>query len=183
MGPDALHPKYLAVKAGDVDPGPFKDRVLLAGRPHQLLGGGFLSAYALEADVAYIFLRWAYTLSAQRIERAIAEAYDAHYLGANIFGSTYRLEVYLHVRAGRTICGEGTAALNARRARDGTPGDKPAVHARGGPPRTLGSLRPRRTGCATRLTRGVRDHAARAVRDAAQARGCGAGRRRPPGRH
>ncbi|MEO8522823.1 MAG: NADH-quinone oxidoreductase subunit NuoF [Acidobacteriota bacterium] len=125
MGPDAPHPKYLVVNADEMEPGTFKDRLLLEGDPHQLLEGVILSAYAIEADVAYIFLRWAYTLSARRIERALAEAYEAHYLGANIFGSTYRLEVYLHVSAGRYICGEETALLNALEGKRGNPRSKP----------------------------------------------------------
>ncbi|MEO8520922.1 MAG: NADH-quinone oxidoreductase subunit NuoF [Acidobacteriota bacterium] len=125
MGSDAPHPKYLVVNADEMEPGTFKDRLLLEGDPHQLIEGVILSAYAIEADVAYIFLRWAYTLSARRIERALAEAYEAHYLGANIFGSTYRLEVYLHVSAGRYICGEETALLNALEGKRGNPRSKP----------------------------------------------------------
>ena len=87
MGPDAPHPKYLVVNADEMEPGTFKDRLLMEGDPHQLVEGVILSAYAVEADVAYIFLRWAYTLAAERLERAIADAYDARYLGRHIFGS------------------------------------------------------------------------------------------------
>src|SRR5579864_9736661 len=105
MGPSAPHPKYLVVNADEMEPGTFKDRLLMEGDPHQLVEGVILSAFAIEADVAYIFLRWAYTLAAARIERAIAEAYDAHYLGRRVFGSEYHLELYLHVSAGRYICG------------------------------------------------------------------------------
>ena len=76
MGPSAPHPKYLVVNADEMEPGTFKDRLLMEGDPHQLIEGMILSAYAIEADVAYIFLRWAYTLAAARLERAIAEAYD-----------------------------------------------------------------------------------------------------------
>ncbi|HVT46703.1 MAG TPA: NADH-quinone oxidoreductase subunit NuoF [Vicinamibacterales bacterium] len=125
MGAGAPHPKYLVVNADEMEPGTFKDRLLMEGDPHQLLEGVILSAYALEAEVAYIFLRWAYTLAAARIERAIAEAVEAHYLGADIFGSDYRLDVYLHVSAGRYICGEETALLNALEGKRGNPRSKP----------------------------------------------------------
>jgi NADH-quinone oxidoreductase subunit F len=125
MGPNAPHPKYLVVNADEMEPGTFKDRLLMEGDPHQLVEGVILSAYAIEADVAYIFLRWAYTLAAARIERAIAEAYEAHYLGRGVFGSDYRLELYLHVSAGRYICGEETALLNALEGKRGNPRSKP----------------------------------------------------------
>jgi NADH-quinone oxidoreductase subunit F len=125
MGPSAPHPKYLVVNADEMEPGSFKDRLLMEGDPHQLVEGMILSAFAIEADVAYVFLRWAYTLAATRIERAIAEAYEAHYLGPKIFGSDYHLELYLHVSAGRYICGEETALLNALEGKRGNPRSKP----------------------------------------------------------
>jgi NADH-quinone oxidoreductase subunit F len=125
MGADAPHPKYLIVNADEMEPGTFKDRLLMEGDPHQLIEGIVLSAYAVEADVAYIFLRWAYTLAGRRIERALAEAYEAHYLGRQAFGSTYSLEVHLHVSAGRYICGEETALLNALEGKRGNPRSKP----------------------------------------------------------
>jgi NADH-quinone oxidoreductase subunit F len=125
MGPGAPHPKYLVVNADEMEPGTFKDRLLMEADPHQLLEGIILSAYAIEADVAYIFLRWAYKLSEARLARAIAEAYDAHYRGRRIFGSGYDLDVYLHVSAGRYICGEETALLNALEGKRGNPRSKP----------------------------------------------------------
>ena len=125
MGPGAPHPKYLVVNADEMEPGTFKDRLLMEGDPHQLVEGVILSAYAIEADIAYIFLRWAYTLAATRIERAIAEAYEAHYLGPKIFGSDYHLALYVHVSAGRYICGEETALLNALEGKRGNPRSKP----------------------------------------------------------
>jgi NADH-quinone oxidoreductase subunit F len=125
MGSGAPHPKYLVVNADEMEPGTFKDRLLMEGDPHQLVEGVILSAYATEAEVAYIFLRWAYTLAATRIARAIAEAYAAHYLGTRIFGSDYHLELHLHVSAGRYICGEETALLNALEGKRGNPRAKP----------------------------------------------------------
>lgn len=113
MGDDARHPKYLVVNADEMEPGTFKDRLLLEGDPHQMIEAIIVSAYAIQADVAYIFLRWAYKLAAQRLNKAIAEAYDNGYLGKSIFGSGYSLQLYLHTSAGRYICGESSAMLSA----------------------------------------------------------------------
>jgi NADH-quinone oxidoreductase subunit F len=125
MGDDAPHPKYLLINADEMEPGTFKDRLLLEGAPHQLIEGIILSAYAIQADIAYIFLRWAYKLAAKRLKQAIAEAYQAGYLGKNILGTAYSLELHLHTSAGRYICGEETALLNAMEGRRATPRSKP----------------------------------------------------------
>jgi NADH-quinone oxidoreductase subunit F len=79
MGPSAPHPKYLVVNADEMEPGTFKDRLLMEGDPHQLVEGVILSAYAIEADVAYIFLRWVYTLAASWTERRIETDYGGEY--------------------------------------------------------------------------------------------------------
>jgi len=125
MGDDAPHPKYLICNADEMEPGTFKDRLLLEGDPHQLIEGMIVSAYAVQADVGYIFLRWAYKLAAQRLEQAIAEAYRQGYLGRNIAGSAYSLEMHLHVSAGRYMCGEETALLNALEGKRANPRAKP----------------------------------------------------------
>jgi NADH-quinone oxidoreductase subunit F len=125
MGERASHPKYLIANADEMEPGTFKDRLLLEGDPHQLIEGMIIAGYAIEADVAFIFLRWAYRRAARLLEQAIAEAHDAGYLGANILGSGYKLELHLHVSAGRYICGEETALLNALEGRRANPRSKP----------------------------------------------------------
>jgi NADH-quinone oxidoreductase subunit F len=125
MGDDAPRPKFLLVNADEMEPGTFKDRLLLEEAPHQLIEGIILSAYAMQADVAFLFLRWAYKVAATRVKRAIAEAYDEGYLGKNIQGSGYHLELRLHTSAGRYICGEETALLNAMEGRRATPRSKP----------------------------------------------------------
>ena len=124
-GEDAPRPRYLICNADEMEPGTFKDRLLLEGNPHQLIEGMIVSAHALQVDVAYIFLRWEYRLAAKRLERAIAEAYENHYLGKHILGSEYGLELHLHVSAGRYICGEETALLNALEGRRAIPRAKP----------------------------------------------------------
>jgi NADH-quinone oxidoreductase subunit F len=125
MGPDSPHPKYLIANADEMEPGTFKDRWLMEANPHQLLEGMMIASRAIEADVAYVFLRHEYVLSADRIGKAIAEAYAAGYLGKNIFGSNVSLDLYLHISAGRYMCGEETGLLNALEGKRANPRTKP----------------------------------------------------------
>jgi NADH-quinone oxidoreductase subunit F len=125
MGDDAPHPKYLVANADEMEPGTFKDRLLMEGDPHQLIEGMIVAAYAIQADVAYIFLRGEYKLSESRLESALAEAYDHHYLGKKILGSDYNLEMYLHTSAGRYMCGDETGLLNALEGKRANPRSKP----------------------------------------------------------
>jgi NADH-quinone oxidoreductase subunit F len=125
MGNAAPGPKYLIVNADEMEPGTFKDRLLLEGDPHQIIEGVIASAYAIEAQQAFIFIRWAYKLAVKRLEKAISEAYAKKYLGKNIFGSGYNLDLRIHGSAGRYICGEETALLNALEGRRATPRAKP----------------------------------------------------------
>src|SRR5579872_2292537 len=99
-GSDAPHPKYLVVNADEMEPGTFKDRLLMEGDPHQLIEGIVVSAFAVDATIAYIFLRAEYTLAARRLKAAIAEAYAEGYLGKKILGSGFNLELHLHTSAG-----------------------------------------------------------------------------------
>ncbi len=125
MGPDARRPKYFVVNADEMEPGTFKDRLLLEGDPHQLIEGVIVSAYAIEAEQAFIFVRWAYKLATKRLEQAIKEAYANNYLGKNILGTKYSLDLRIHGSAGRYICGEETALLNALEGKRATPRAKP----------------------------------------------------------
>lgn len=124
-GDDAPRPKYLVANADEMEPGTFKDRLLMEGDPHQLIEGMAIAAYAIEADAAYIFLRVEYRLAAERLRRAIAEAYEHGFLGKNILRSGYSLELHLHTSAGRYICGEETALLNALEGKRPIPRAKP----------------------------------------------------------
>lgn len=122
---DAPKPRYLICNADEMEPGTFKDRLLLEGMPHQLIEGMIISAFAIGADVSYVFLRWAYREAAGVITAAIREARDAGYLGDNILGSGYKLEMHLHTGAGRYICGEETALLNSLEGKRAIPRAKP----------------------------------------------------------
>lgn len=125
MGDHAPHPKYVISNSDEMEPGAFKDRLLMELNPHQLIEGMIISAYAVEADVGYIFLRWAYGRSDTRLRQALAEAYGRGYLGRGIFNSTFGFEMRVHVSAGRYICGEETALLNALEGKRGIPRDRP----------------------------------------------------------
>lgn len=125
MGEDAPRPRYLVANADEMEPGTFKDRLLMEGDPHQLVEGMIVAAYAIQAEVAYIFLRGEYVLATERLARAIAEAYDAGYLGRNILGHGYSLDLYLHASAGRYICGEESALLNSLEGRRAIPRARP----------------------------------------------------------
>jgi NADH-quinone oxidoreductase subunit F len=125
MGDDAPRPKYLVANADEMEPGTFKDRLLLEGDPHQVIEGMIVAAYAIQAEVGYIFLRGEYTLAAQRLRRALAEAYAGGYLGRDILGSGYNFELYLHPSVGRYICGEETALLNALEGKRANPRARP----------------------------------------------------------
>lgn len=109
---DQPGPKYLVCNGDEMEPGTYKDGELLAADPHQLVEGMILSAYALQTDVGYIFIRYAYEQQAQNLRRAIAEASEAGYLGKDILGSGFDLELHVHGSGGRYILGEETALLN-----------------------------------------------------------------------
>jgi NADH-quinone oxidoreductase subunit F len=125
MGPKARRPKYVVCNADEMEPGTFKDRLLLEGNPHLVLEGMMLAAYAVEAEIAYVFLRWAYRRAEAALRAAIAEAYQHGYLGQNILGSAFSLDLHLHTSAGRYICGEETALLNSLEGARAIPRTKP----------------------------------------------------------
>ncbi|MGA2266546.1 MAG: NADH-quinone oxidoreductase subunit NuoF [Phycisphaerae bacterium] len=125
MGEAAPRPKYVIVNADEMEPGTMKDRLLLEADPHQVLEGAIIAAYAVGAEKAYVFLRWAYHMAARRMEQAIAEAYAAGILGRNVLGSGYGLDVILHVSAGRYMCGEENGLLDSLEGRRAIPRAKP----------------------------------------------------------
>jgi NADH-quinone oxidoreductase subunit F len=117
--------KYVVVNADEMEPGTFKDRLLMEGDPHLLIEGVAIAAYAIGASVAYIFLRGEYITAARRLEHALREALAANLLGKNLLGSAFSLEVHLHTSAGRYICGEETALLNSLEGKRANPRAKP----------------------------------------------------------
>jgi NADH-quinone oxidoreductase subunit F len=118
-------PKYLLCNCDEMEPGTYKDGLLLRVDPHQLVEGMIIAAYALRIPVGYIFIRYAYEEAARNLQRAIAEAKDAGYLGTNILGSGFSLELHVHRSAGRYICGEETSQLNSLEGLRPNPRRKP----------------------------------------------------------
>ena len=117
--------KYLCCNADESEPGAFKDRELMQRNPHQLIEGIAIAALAADAGHAFIFIRGEYDLQADILDAAVAEAYEAGYLGENILGSRRDLELVVHRGAGAYICGEETALLDALEGKRGNPRLKP----------------------------------------------------------
>ena len=117
--------KYLCCNADESEPGAFKDRELMQRNPHQLIEGIAIAALAADAHHAFIFIRGEYDLQADILDVAVAEAYEAGYLGADILGTHRDLELVVHRGAGAYICGEETALLDALEGKRGNPRLKP----------------------------------------------------------
>ncbi len=125
MGPDAPKDKYLVCNADEMEPGTFKDRLLMEHVPHQLIEGMICAAFAIQASKGYIFLRGEYLVAAERLNNALAQARAAGYLGDNILGSGWNFDLHVHTGAGRYICGEETALINSLEGRRANPRSKP----------------------------------------------------------
>jgi NADH-quinone oxidoreductase subunit F len=124
MGLDAGQ-KYLLCNADEMEPGTFKDRMLLENLPHQMIESMIVAAYAIQATKAFIFLRGEYVVAAARLNQAIDEAKAAGYLGEDILGSGFSLDLHVHTGVGRYICGEEMALINSLEGRRANPRAKP----------------------------------------------------------
>lgn len=117
--------RYLVCNADESEPGTFKDRYLMSRLPHLLIEGMITSSFALGANTSYIYVRGEYYYIIAILEKAIAEAYAAGWLGKNILGSGYDLELYVQPGGGAYICGEETALLESLEGKRGNPRIKP----------------------------------------------------------
>lgn len=115
-------PHYLVVNADESEPGTCKDIPLLFANPHALIEGMVIASYAIRCDHAFIYLRGEVVPVLRRLHAAVAEAYQAGYLGKNILGSGIDLDITVHAGAGAYICGEETALLDSLEGRRGQPG-------------------------------------------------------------
>ncbi|HTX52304.1 MAG TPA: NADH-quinone oxidoreductase subunit NuoF [Candidatus Baltobacteraceae bacterium] len=122
---DSGKPVYLVVNGDESEPGTFKDRMLIEEEPHQILEGVILSSYAIGCHLAFLYCRGEFVRGAQVLQRTIAEAYDKGYLGRNILGSGFDLDVIQHRGAGAYICGEETGLLESLEGKRGQPRPKP----------------------------------------------------------
>ena len=118
-------PRYLVVNADESEPGTFKDRMLMEYDPHQLIEGIILSAFAIQAETAFIYIRGEYYFAYTRLVDAIQEAKAKGYLGKGIFGTDKNLEIVVHRGAGAYECGEETALLTSLEGYRGHPRMKP----------------------------------------------------------
>jgi len=117
--------RYLVCNADESEPGTFKDRYLMSRIPHILVEGMITSSFALGVNTAYIYIRGEYYYIVSILEKAIEEAYANGWLGKNILGSGYNLDLYVQVGAGAYICGEETALLESLEGKRGNPRIKP----------------------------------------------------------
>jgi len=118
-------PRYLVVNADESEPGTFKDRYLMEKIPHVLIEGMIVASFALGAKTSYIYIRGEYMYIVGILEKAIQEAYAKGFLGKNILGTDYSLDIYVHPGAGAYICGEETALLESLEGKRGNPRLKP----------------------------------------------------------
>jgi NADH-quinone oxidoreductase subunit F len=118
-------PHYLVVNADESEPGTCKDIPLMMASPHTLVEGVIISAFAIRANHAFIYVRGEVLHVVRRLQRAVQEAYLAGHLGTNIHGSGYDLELTVHAGAGAYICGEETALLDSLEGRRGQPRLRP----------------------------------------------------------
>ncbi len=115
----------LCVNADESEPPTFCNRVLMEHDPHQLIEGSIIAAYATKAQIAYIYMRVEFHEQFHILQKAIDEAYAAGYLGENILGSKYSLEMYVHRGAGAYVCGEETGLIESLEGKRGWPRIKP----------------------------------------------------------
>ncbi len=123
--PDEKKPIYLICNADESEPGTFKDRYIIHEDPHQLLEGILISCFALNARTAYIYIRGEFPEGAKILERAIEEARNHNFLGKNVLGSGFDVEVYIHRGAGAYICGEETGLIESLEGKRAYPRIKP----------------------------------------------------------
>lgn len=122
---DIEKPKYLCVNADEGEPGTFKDRYIMNHNPHLLIEGIIISSYCVGINTAFIYIRGEYEAVALRLEEAISEAYGKGFLGENMLGTGFKLDVFVHRGAGAYICGEETALLESLEGKRGNPRLKP----------------------------------------------------------
>lgn len=118
-------PTYLICNADESEPGTFKDRYIIHQDPHQLIEGMIISCFAVGANLAYFYVRGEFPEGAQIMEKALAEARAKNFLGKNILGSGFDLEIYVHRGAGAYICGEETGLIESLEGKRAYPRIKP----------------------------------------------------------
>jgi NADH-quinone oxidoreductase subunit F len=123
--PKGVYPRYLLCNCDESEPGTFNNHQIIDRNPHQLIEGVAIAAFAIESNTAFIYMRGEFAAAAITLERAVARAYQEGFLGKNIFGSGYDLDIFVHRGAGAYICGEETALMESLEGKIGQPRLKP----------------------------------------------------------
>lgn len=123
--PKGVHPRYLVVNADEGEPSTFKDRMLLERDPHQLIEGIAIAAFAIECNLAFIYVRGEFALGYDRLRLAVDDARARGFLGKDVLGSGFDLEIVIHRGAGAYICGEETGLLESLEGERGMPRIRP----------------------------------------------------------
>ncbi|WP_208029034.1 NADH-quinone oxidoreductase subunit NuoF [Rhabdothermincola sediminis] len=123
--PPGVWPRYLVVNGDESEPGTYKDRMLMERDPHQIIEGVLIASYAVGCSQAFLYVRGEMALAQERIAAALNEAYAAGYVGRNILGSEFSLDIVLHWGAGAYIVGEETALIESLEGERGMPRLKP----------------------------------------------------------
>jgi NADH-quinone oxidoreductase subunit F len=123
--PPGVWPRYLVVNGDESEPGTYKDRILMERDPHQLIEGVLIACYAVGCSQAFLYVRGEMALAQERIANALNEAYAAGYVGKNILGSDFSVDIVLHWGAGAYIVGEETALIESLEGERGMPRLKP----------------------------------------------------------
>ncbi|MBC8252454.1 MAG: SLBB domain-containing protein, partial [Ardenticatenia bacterium] len=130
--PEHVRPTYVVVNADESEPGTFKDREIIEKNAHQLIEGIALCAYAIGSQTAFIYGRGEFKGPFSSLQQSIDEAYQQGWLGQNILGTDFSLDVYTHLGAGAYICGEETALLDSLEGKVGMPRSRPPFPATAG---------------------------------------------------
>lgn len=125
-------PRFIGVNADESEPGTFKDRQVMEYNPHLMLEGILLAGYALHIDTAYVYIRGEYTDWIVHLKEQLENAYEAGYVGENIMGSDFTMDIVLHKGAGAYICGEETSLMESLEGKRGYPRYKPPFPAQSG---------------------------------------------------
>jgi NADH-quinone oxidoreductase subunit F len=122
---DTGKPVYLCCNADESEPGTCKDRVILERDPHQLIEGIIIAAFAVNCNLAFIYIRGEFSLGYRVVEKALEQARAKGFLGRKVFGSAFDFEIVLHSGAGAYICGEETGLIESLEGKRGHPRQKP----------------------------------------------------------
>ncbi len=125
LTPQGVFPRYLVVNGDESEPGTYKDRLLMERDPHQLIEGCLIACYAAGLSQCFLYIRGEMALAQERVATALNEAYAAGYVGKNILGSKFSLDIVLHWGAGAYVVGEETALIESLEGNRGMPRLKP----------------------------------------------------------